>query len=91
MTADPRRACLGSDTELWFRDREIGPEARDATALALETCRRCVVRLECIETALVEEERSGRASRWGIRGGLTGLERYNLAVRRRKHAAKSTS
>jgi len=83
MTTDPRRACRGLDTEMWFRDTETGSDAKADTELVLRICRRCPVRLECLTTALAEESGLGRDSRYGIRGGLTGVERYNLVLRRR--------
>lgn len=90
MTTDPRRACRGADTEMWFRDTETGAGARADTELALRVCRRCPVRMECLTTALDEEAGRGRDYRHGIRGGLTATERHNLVVRRRRREQSAT-
>jgi len=72
-------ACAGQDTELWFPDQPIG-------STAVQICRRCPVRAECLYDAL-KHETSG-ATRHGIRGGLTTNERRRIpALPRSKPAA----
>ncbi len=69
-----RAACAGTDTNLFFEDRD------PAAALAL--CGRCPVRDGCLAAALAEETDAstgaplGKASRHGVRGGLTAPERF---------------
>ncbi|MEV4521442.1 WhiB family transcriptional regulator [Micromonospora tulbaghiae] len=50
------------------------PERGDNTAVARAKfiCGRCDVRTECLNDAL------DRGDEWGIRGGLSGIERRNL-------------
>ncbi|MYR93060.1 MULTISPECIES: WhiB family transcriptional regulator [unclassified Streptomyces] len=89
MSTDIRRACRGADTEEWFRDREIGSEAVAATERAKGVCARCVVRVECLSTALIEEEGTGRDYRFGVRGGLTGLDRAYLVERGKRQKGRA--
>lgn len=65
-----RAACAGQDTDLWFPRQPAGSPA-------METCRICPVRAECLLEAL-QEEGSGYAHRYGIRGGLTSGQRKLL-------------
>jgi WhiB family redox-sensing transcriptional regulator len=59
-------ACAGADTDLFFR--VDGP----ATEEALNFCRRCSVRAECLAFALVNKE-------WtGIWGGTDAVSRQRL-------------
>ncbi|MEQ7007679.1 WhiB family transcriptional regulator [Actinopolymorpha sp. B17G11] len=55
--------CGQTDPEAFFPEK--GNSVREAKAL----CRRCVVRAECLETALANNER------FGIWGGLSEVER----------------
>lgn len=57
--------CLGVDPALFFPDR--GVPTKDAK----EVCQSCVVRKDCLEYALAEEE-------FGIWGGLSERERRRL-------------
>ncbi|MET9973892.1 WhiB family transcriptional regulator [Streptomyces microflavus] len=90
MTTDIRRACKGADTEEWFRDREKGLAAKAATKRAQKVCARCAVRVECLSTALVEEDGTGRDYRFGVRGGLTGLDRAYLVERGKRQKGRAT-
>ncbi|WP_328934179.1 MULTISPECIES: histone-like nucleoid-structuring protein Lsr2 [unclassified Streptomyces] len=65
-----RAACAGQDTDLWFPKQPTGSHA-------VQTCRNCPVRAECLLEAL-QEEGSGYAHRYGIRGGLTAGERRRM-------------
>ncbi|MFE5996724.1 WhiB family transcriptional regulator [Streptomyces sp. NPDC056454] len=89
MSTDIRRACRGADTEQWFRDRENGPEGKEATKAAQQVCNRCVVRVECLTAALVEEDGKGRDYRFGVRGGLTGLDRAYLVERGKRQKRRA--
>jgi WhiB family redox-sensing transcriptional regulator len=51
------------------------PEIGDSAAEAKQICRRCVVRSECLADAL---RLPFNQDRWGIRGGLSATERYEL-------------
>jgi WhiB family transcriptional regulator, redox-sensing transcriptional regulator len=71
-------ACRGERTALFFPDDD-----EDAGA-AKVICAGCVVRKNCLETALVDRERDG------IWGGLTPHERKQL-LRRRRGAVRLTA
>lgn len=64
-----KAACLGADTELFFPKR--GEPADEARAI----CRRCPVRVDCLDAHLDERE--------GIWGGTSGRERKRLRAERR--------
>lgn len=72
-------ACAGPDQaehhEQWF------PEESDMDALraAVRVCVSCPIRELCLQTALAEEAGTGRHSRWGVRGGMTARQRWNMA------------
>jgi WhiB family redox-sensing transcriptional regulator len=66
--------CLGVDPDLFF------PERGASTREAKEVCRGCVVRMDCLEYALVNGEK------FGIWGGLSERERRRL---RRQRAQSS--
>jgi WhiB family transcriptional regulator, redox-sensing transcriptional regulator len=70
--------CLGVDPDLFF------PERGASTREAKEVCRGCVVRLDCLEYALVNGEK------FGIWGGLSERERRRLR-RQRAQAGRRTS
>lgn len=63
-----RAACRGINPELFFPERG-NPEDVEA---ALELCRACPVRLDCLEQAMTDMERDG------IWGGSTGNQRRKL-------------
>src|SRR3954465_4274183 len=58
--------CLGVDPDLFF------PERGASTREAKEVCRGCVVRMECLEYALVNGEK------FGIWGGMSERERRRI-------------
>src|SRR4051794_9944320 len=70
--------CLGVDPDLFF------PERGASTREAKEVCRGCVVRLDCLEFALVNGEK------FGIWGGLSERERRRLR-RQRAQSTRRTS
>ena len=63
-----------------FFEGDIGPTSRDYRVefmkLAKEACGSCVVRPECLETALKSKEE------YGIWGGLTSSERRSITRKR---------
>jgi hypothetical protein len=63
--------CRGKPTSLWFPDRG---DAR-ASQTARLICRRCPVAAACLAAAMAVED----DLRFGIRGGLTAEQRYQLA------------
>jgi WhiB family transcriptional regulator, redox-sensing transcriptional regulator len=70
-----RANCLGVDPDLFF------PERGASTREAKEVCRGCVVRMDCLEYALVNGEK------FGIWGGMSERERRRLR-RQRAQAAR---
>ena len=68
--------CVQTDPEAFF------PENGTSAPAAVAVCRRCEVRVQCLEWALDRDER------FGIWGGTTELERHRLRrVRGRPPAA----
>jgi len=71
-------ACRGEDPELFFPKAHTdrwAPQIQQAKTI----CARCPVAETCLTTALADE--GGAHERYGIRGGLTGPERYSLRRR----------
>jgi WhiB family transcriptional regulator, redox-sensing transcriptional regulator len=66
--------CLGVDEELFF------PERGASTRAAKEVCRGCVVREDCLDYALDNNEK------FGIWGGLS--ERERRRIRRQRNIAR---
>ncbi len=64
--------CRGRDPEIFYPQRGV------PTASAKTLCRECPVKSECLEYALVNEER------FGIWGGLSERERKKLHRERRR-------
>lgn len=58
--------CLGVDPDLFFPERGV------STAEAKAVCKGCVVRLDCLEAALVNGEK------FGVWGGLSERERRRI-------------
>lgn len=69
-----RGACNGLDPAVFFPDSEENAEE------AKSICSECVVRLSCLEHALVVRERDG------VWGGLTEKERRRMIRQRRRTA-----
>jgi WhiB family transcriptional regulator, redox-sensing transcriptional regulator len=63
--------CAETDPEAFF------PEKGGSTREAKRVCAGCPVRMECLETALANDER------FGIWGGLSERERRRLRLQRR--------
>lgn len=63
-------ACIDEPDELFFPIGETGPYAVQAEQ-AKAVCRRCPVQVECLRTALTNNEA-------GVWGGMTDRERRNL-------------
>jgi WhiB family redox-sensing transcriptional regulator len=73
---EPFANCLGVDPELFF------PQRGEPTEAAKAVCQLCIVRQECLETALENGEK------FGIWGGLSERERRQIR-KQRHHASKS--
>ena len=73
-------SCAGIGSEMWF---SIDPED---SQLAIEVCRACKVRVECLEMALDFERRPTNRlqPRWGVWGGTTPRQRLRLEDQRRE-------
>jgi WhiB family redox-sensing transcriptional regulator len=67
--------CEGQDTSWWYPGHGIKKEERLNSAKALDMCRKCPVRLECLKYALEWEA-------FGVWGGFT--ERQRDFIRKRK-------
>jgi WhiB family redox-sensing transcriptional regulator len=82
-----RAACLGSDPDLFFNG------AASVVARARALCSTCPVSEECLEAALPLEVDypPSTARELGIRGGMTGLERWELNRKRKLIAAAVAS
>lgn len=90
MTDDPtpdarwwhQAACQGADDATFFPADGMDPAYRRAAARdALAICAACPVRLECLDDALREERGKAATGRFGVRGGLTSDDRFNLERR----------
>lgn len=68
-------ACLGSGHDRFFGDDPKLPMKRAEVEAAKAICHACPVRSDCLEYALVANER------WGVWGGLTAPERDRLQRR----------
>lgn len=60
------------DDNLWFAE----PSDKATTREAIATCLSCPVLLLCRQAAADEERGDGKQSRYGIRGGLTPVQRW---------------
>ena len=94
--------CRQSDPDLWFSDTLEGKgvqfteEIFNGLKIALETCNRCPLRVECLQMGLTEEDK-----RWGIWGGYMAGERqamlgenrtrdHQIAMERARYIRKNT-
>ena len=73
--------CLGVDPDLFF------PERGASTREAKEVCRGCIVRVDCLEYALLNGEK------FGIWGGMSERERRRIRRQRalERQAAAQTA
>lgn len=64
------------DLALWFpgNRRSVDPEDQRRRRIAVQTCKTCPVRMECLTHAVLTPER------FGIWGGLDGIQRGNSRV-----------
>lgn len=67
-----RAACRTEDPELFFPTGAAGPESERQSQQAKEVCGRCMVRLDCLEYAVLNGETEG------IWGGMTPSERLRI-------------
>lgn len=68
--------CQSVGRELFFHDS--GGDEPAYYKRAKKICMTCPVRMECLFTAMLEEVGEDRRQRFGIRGGLTPMERFRL-------------
>ncbi|MFE4647698.1 WhiB family transcriptional regulator [Streptomyces sp. NPDC056707] len=73
--------CLGADREKWFVEGTTA-DANADRAEAKKTCFRCPIREDCLTSALAEEQGRGESGRFGIRGGKSSKQRYEMTRRR---------
>jgi WhiB family redox-sensing transcriptional regulator len=78
-------ACRDEDPEKFYPT----PGDEDGIAQAKRVCASCLVRADCLEAALADEGGRSRDGRYGVRGQMTGDERYLEYARRRKHRGKT--
>lgn len=78
-------ACRDEDPELFY------PKPGNTRGInqAKRVCASCLVRTDCLEAALTDEGGRSRDGRYGVRGQMTGDERYLEYARRRKHRGKT--
>lgn len=72
-------AQVGGDE--WFPDGENGPDVAAMYERARRVCRRCEIKTQCAEWALINDEKHGM---WG---GLSPKERQGLRRQRKLRAA----
>jgi len=78
-TIDWRKAaCKGYDPELWFPEGYDKARNRLYERAARELCAGCPIKLACLKLALDNEVGIPGRYRWGIFGGLNGMERKKL-------------
>ena len=79
---DADSACLGSDTDLFFegslRNGQDVREKAEHLDVSARYCDVCPVRKQCLAAALAEEDTSPMKHRYGLRGGLTPAQRYDV-------------
>ncbi|WP_199552292.1 WhiB family transcriptional regulator [Streptomyces sp. N35] len=76
--------CASCDPDLWFPVESATSASMAAEARRL--CGTCPVARACLIEAMTAEGSSGAASRYGIRAGLTGEQRYAQFRRQRRDA-----
>lgn len=75
--AKPEGACFGMDTDLFYPN----PGDWDAIEDAKAVCKRCPVKLSCLEYAYETDDR------WAILGGFTPQERQRFKRQQQKARA----
>jgi WhiB family redox-sensing transcriptional regulator len=78
-------ACLTEDPEKFYPT----PGDEPGIAAAKRVCRSCLVRADCLEAALADEGGRSKDGRHGVRGQMTGDERYLEYSRRRNYRKKT--
>lgn len=81
-----KASCLGVDSDVFFDDvwptvpgdETDGELVPGALARAKAVCAGCPVRIPCHETAMAEEAGASIKNRYGVRGGITGAQRYSI-------------
>ena len=69
-----RAACRNQDPALFYDHDYETPKARyERTLIAKDICSACVVKKQCLDTAMHNQEA------YGIWGGMTAPERWHLA------------
>lgn len=81
MTDWQMARCLGMPTRWWYA-KVTNEAGRQQRASALARCGVCPIRDACLDAALVEEKELGPNNRPGIRGGLSGQQRYRISAER---------
>ncbi|MFE1451911.1 WhiB family transcriptional regulator [Streptomyces olivaceoviridis] len=89
MTAgwEGKAACRGLNPALFYPDVNHADQVKRARAV----CAECPVRRACLTEAMRAEEKLRPSAREGIRGGLTGRERYLLERGALKSARRPVS
>jgi hypothetical protein len=73
-----RAKCL----DKWV-EHDLPEGGRVSAGRAKALCGGCPVLIECLEAAMLEENRKGSGYRYGVRGGLSPEGRFQLAQRRK--------
>lgn len=75
-----RAACAGLPGDEFFPTGSWGAanDVPAAYAAAARICRRCPVRVECLDAAIAEEGPASAGNRYGMRGGLTPGQRRSV-------------
>lgn len=74
--------CLGAE-DYWFPEESSAKGIKQAEH-AKSICRQCPVRIQCLDDAMQIEANGSDSHRHGIRGGLNGRERVQLARKGRR-------
>lgn len=74
--------CRDLDTSIFFPETESRDELRVLYAEARKYCNECIVRNQCLEAALREEEHEN-TRRYGMRGGKTPSQRKGIRAQQR--------
>lgn len=67
-----------TDPDLWFPEGVRGATFVAQANIARKICRSsCPVMLDCLHAEMRAEKGKGRDNRFGVRGGMTGSERWD--------------